>query len=54
MYMLHNILGAVVVVWQLDLKLTVQSVPITTNSCEFEPSSWRGLLDTTLCDKVCQ
>jgi hypothetical protein len=23
-------------------------------SCEFEPSSWRGVLDTTLCDKVCQ
>ena len=24
------------------------------NSCEFEPHSWRGVLDTTLCDKVCQ
>jgi len=23
-------------------------------SCEFEPHSWRGVLDTTLCDKVCQ
>jgi len=23
-------------------------------SCKFEPSSWRGILDTTLCDKVCQ
>ena len=23
-------------------------------SCEFESSSWRGVLDTTLCDKVCQ
>ena len=23
-------------------------------SCEFEPSSWRGVLDTTLCDKVCK
>jgi len=22
--------------------------------CEFEPRSWRGVLDTTLCDKVCQ
>ena len=21
---------------------------------EFEPCSWRGVLDTTLCDKVCQ
>ena len=23
-------------------------------NCEFEPRSWRGVLDTTLCDKVCQ
>ena len=23
-------------------------------SCEFEPCSWRGVLDKTLCDKVCQ
>ena len=23
-------------------------------SCEFKPSSWRGVIDTTLCDKVCQ
>ena len=23
-------------------------------SCEFETRSWRGVLDTTLCDKVCQ
>jgi hypothetical protein len=23
-------------------------------SCGFEPRSWRGVLDTTLCDKVCQ
>ena len=23
-------------------------------SCEFEPRSWRNVLDTTLCDKVCQ
>jgi hypothetical protein len=22
--------------------------------CEFEPCSWSGELDTTLCDKVCQ
>ena len=28
-------------------------MPITTKHCEFEPSSWRGVLDTTLCDKVC-
>jgi hypothetical protein len=23
-------------------------------SCEFEPRSWQGVLDATLCDKVCQ
>jgi hypothetical protein len=23
-------------------------------SCEFVPRSWRGVLDTTLCDKACQ
>jgi hypothetical protein len=23
-------------------------------SCEFEPRSWRSVLDTTLCNKVCQ
>ena len=23
-------------------------------SCEFEPLSWQGVLDTTLCDKGCQ
>jgi uncharacterized membrane protein len=23
-------------------------------NCEFESRSWRGVLDTTLCDKVCQ
>ena len=23
-------------------------------SCEFQPRSWRGVLDTTLCVKVCQ
>jgi hypothetical protein len=22
--------------------------------CEFEPHLWRGVLNTTLCDKVCQ
>ena len=22
--------------------------------CEFESRSWRGVLDTTLCDKACQ
>ena len=31
----------------------MQSVPITTR-VEFESSSRRGVLDTTICDKVCQ
>jgi hypothetical protein len=31
--------------------LPVQSVP---KSCKFESRSWRGVLDTPLCDKVCQ
>jgi hypothetical protein len=40
------------IVWWLDLQLPMQSVHITTN-VQFEPRSWRGVLDTTLCDKVC-
>jgi hypothetical protein len=44
----------VVIVWQLNLQLPVQSVPINTKSCEFEPRSWWGVLDTTLCNQVCQ
>ena len=35
------------------LPFQVQSVPITTK-VELEPRSWRGVLDSTLCDKVCQ
>jgi hypothetical protein len=30
----------------------MQPVPITAS--EFESRSWRGVLDATLCDKVCQ
>jgi hypothetical protein len=26
---------------------------ISYKRCEFESRSWRGVLDTTLCDKVC-
>jgi len=44
--------GVVVNVW-VNLQLTMQLVPFTT-SCEVESCSWRGVLDTTLCDKVCQ
>ena len=42
---------AAVVVWQLDLQLTTQSVPITTN---VRIPLMRGILDTTSCDKVYQ
>jgi hypothetical protein len=43
-----------VIVLYLDLQLPMHSVPITTNVVLFEPRSWRGAIDTTLCDKVCQ
>ena len=33
------------------IQLSVKSVPI---SDELEYGSWRGVLDTTLCDQVCQ
>ena len=36
----------------VDLQLPVQSV-YHHYRCAFEPRSWRGVLDTTLCDKVC-
>jgi hypothetical protein len=39
----------VVIIWYLDLQLPVQSVPITTKVV-----SSQGVLDTTLCDKVCK
>jgi hypothetical protein len=42
----------VVIVWWLDLQRPVQSAPITTLVHIY--CSWRGVLDTTLCDKVCQ
>jgi hypothetical protein len=32
----------------------MQCYIILSQSCEFESHSWRGVLDTTLCDKVCQ
>ena len=42
------------IAWFIDLQLPVQPVPITTKFIKFESCSWRGVLDTTLCDKVCQ
>jgi hypothetical protein len=29
-------------------------VPITTKVLSLKPHSWRGVLDSTLCDKICQ
>jgi hypothetical protein len=43
-----------VIVWQLNLQLPMQSVPITTKSCEFEARSGRDSLNTTICNKVYQ
>ena len=40
-----------VIVWQLDLQLPMQSVPITTDVAS--ANSMRARC-TTLCDKVCQ
>jgi hypothetical protein len=36
-----------VVVWYLDLQLSMQSAHITTKRCEFVSRSWRGILYTT-------
>ena len=44
----------VVIVWLLDLQLPVQSVHITTKVVSVNTIPWRSVLDTTLCDKVCQ
>jgi hypothetical protein len=40
--------------WLLTNQHVAIAKYITIASCEFEPHSWRGVLDTTLCDKVCQ
>ena len=48
------IYGVVVIAWQLDSQLPMQSVHITTNVVSSNPPLMRGVLDTTLCDKVCQ
>ena len=40
--------------WIYKYNVPVQSMSITTKHCEFESSWWRGVLDTTLGDTVCQ
>jgi hypothetical protein len=45
-----------VIVWLLDLQLSVQSLPITTKvvgSNSVRGGGEGGVLDTTSCDKVC-
>jgi hypothetical protein len=37
-----------------DIQLPMQAVCLCHQSCEFKFCSWQGVLDTTLCDKVCQ
>jgi hypothetical protein len=34
--------------------ITVPIIVYHHLGCEFEPHSWRGVLDKALCDKVCQ
>jgi hypothetical protein len=38
----------------LDLQFTCAIIAYHHYRCEFETRSLRGVLDTTLCDKVCQ
>ena len=37
----------------MDTTLLLPWIRETIPSCEFELRSWRGVLDTTLCDQVC-
>jgi hypothetical protein len=47
--------AAVVIIWKLNLQLPIQSVSIATNAVSSNPAHGEvGVLDTTLCDKVCQ
>ena len=38
----------------VEFTITCAIVAYHHLSCEFEPHSWRGVLDKTLCDQVCQ
>ena len=38
----------------VGVSTTCEISPYHHYSCEFEPRSWQGALDTTLCDKVYQ
>ena len=39
---------------RMNLQLLYEISAYHLESCEFEPRSWRGALDATLCDEVCQ
>ena len=41
-------------IWFTTTFVPVQLVPITNKVVNSKSCSWRGLLNTTLCDKVCQ
>ena len=40
--------------FNLCLSVMLDSLSCSVTSISFEPRSWRGILDTTLCDEVCQ
>jgi len=43
-----------VIIWYLDLKQTTYAISADHHQrCEFKSRSWRDVLDTILCDKVC-
>jgi len=52
----HLVLGIVmvVIVWVVGFTTTCAISDYHHKSCKFESSSWRGVLNTTLCDKICQ
>ena len=47
----ENLIGTVVIVWQLDLQVSVHSVPITTTVVSSNPAHGE---DNKFCDTVCQ
>jgi hypothetical protein len=46
--------SVVEIVWWFDFTTTCAISAYHHESCEFEPRSWEGVFDTTLCDKVYQ
>jgi hypothetical protein len=55
MYMVFRVPSYKIVMGRRDRMVVglITTYAISVYLCEFEPSSWRGILDTTLCDKVC-